>query len=130
MNILFLCVANSARSQIAEGLAKKIFGSNHLIQRAGSNPSKVNPLEEIGIDIKNQYSKSVNDIDTKNIDIVITLCQEEVCPTFLGNAKKYHFPFPDPAKPNLSEEEQLKLFREVRDKIKAKLEEMKDTILK
>jgi len=129
MNILFLCVGNSARSQMAEGIAKSLFGDKHFIMSAGSKPSEVNPLaikvlSEIGIDISNQYSKSVNDLEFKNFDIVITLCKEEVCPIFLGSAKKYHLPFPDPANPELSKEEQLNLFRKVRDEIKDKLKEL------
>lgn len=133
MRILFLCVANSARSQMAEGLAKSIFGDKHLIQSAGSKPSKVNPLaikvlSEEGIDIKNQYSKFVDDIDPETVDIVITLCAEEVCPIFLGKTTKYHWALTDPANPNLSEEEELKLFRQIRDEIKKRLINLNDTL--
>lgn len=133
MKILFLCVANSARSQMAEGLAKSIFGDKHLIQSAGSKPSKVNPLaikvlSEENIDIKDQYSKCVDDIDPETVDIVITLCAEEVCPTFLGKATKYHWALTDPANPNLSEDEELNLFRQIRDQIKVKLINFKDNL--
>ena len=76
--ILFLCVANSARSQMAEGLARQILGAEYEIQSAGSKPSKVNPfaikaLKELEIDIENHYSKSVEDIKAETVDIVITL---------------------------------------------------------
>lgn len=130
MKILFLCVANSARSQMAEGLAKSILGDKYLIQSAGSKPSKVNPfaikvLEEIGINIKSQYSKSVQDIAPDTVDIVITLCSEEVCPAFLGKAIKYDWALKDPANESLSDEEQLKLFREIREQIKDKLQNLK-----
>lgn len=133
MRILFLCVANSARSQMAEGLAKSIFGDKHLIQSAGSKPSKVNPLaikvlSEEGIDIKDQYSKCVDDIDPETVDIVITLCAEEVCPTFLGKATKYHWALTDPANPNLSEDDELNLFRQIRDQIKGRLEVFKEIL--
>lgn len=128
--ILFLCVANSARSQMAEGLAKSILGSAYQIQSAGSNPSKVNPfaikvLSELNIDITQQYSKSVENIDPETIDIVITLCAEEVCPTFLGKAKQLHWQLVDPDNALLSDEEQLELFREIREQIKGRLEILK-----
>ena len=86
MNILFLCVANSARSQMAEGLAKSMLGKNHNIQSAGSIPSgEVHPnavmtMDDIGIDIREQYSKSIDDLDKDfidNLDYAITLCAEE-----------------------------------------------------
>lgn len=125
MKILFLCVANSARSQMAEGLAKNILGSKVTIQSAGSRPSIVNPLaiqvmNEIGIDISKQTSKSVDVIDPSSVDTVITLCAEEVCPVYLGKATKVHWPFPDPAS-NGSTEEQVVQFRKVRDAIKIKI---------
>jgi len=131
--ILFMCVANSARSQMAEGLAKSILGSPFKIQSAGSRATHVNPLaiqamKEIGIDISDQTSKSVENIDPKSVDLVITLCAEEVCPVFLGEAKKLHWPFPDPARKDLSNEEQLILFREVRDKIRERLKMFREEL--
>lgn len=92
MKILFLCVANSARSQIAEGLAKELFGARAEIESAGSMPSgKVQPwavevLKEDGIDISRNFSKSFEHISPKfvvGLDYVITLCAEEICPTGL-----------------------------------------------
>lgn len=130
MKILFLCVANSARSQLAEGLAKHVF-PNAEISSAGSNPGKLNPyalavMKEIGIDISGHYSKSVDDLPSsfrEDIDYVITLCAEEICPTIASQkAKKLHWPFPDPAtKEPLSEAEALKRFREARDAIQERL---------
>ena len=87
MKILFMCVANSARSQLAEGLARTVF-PNAEIFSAGSEPSKLNPfavtvMQEIGIDISAHYSKSFEMLSpqfTASIDYVITLCAEEVCP--------------------------------------------------
>jgi arsenate reductase len=78
INILFLCVANSARSQMAEGISQKLLGDIAYVSSAGSHPSKVNPLaievlKEIGIDISHQKAKSVNSIDKERIDVVITL---------------------------------------------------------
>lgn len=121
MTVLFLCVANSARSQLAEGLARKLFSKDIRVLSAGSRPTEVNPLaikvmQEIGIDIINHKSKSVDDIDANSVDLVITLCEDEVCPTFLSRAKKLHWPFPDP-------NGTIEGFREARDAIQIKLKE-------
>jgi len=102
MNILFLCVANSARSQMAEGLARAVFGDRAIVSSAGSAPSQVNPvavevMTEGGIDISSQQSTSVSEIDTSSVDLVITLCAEEVCPILPGNVKRLHWPIADPA---------------------------------
>lgn len=102
--ILFLCVANSARSQMAEGLARARFGDRILIQSAGSQPSRVNPwaievMHEVGIDLSRQHSKSASQIDPASVGLVITLCAEEVCPVFLSSAPRLHWPIPDPAAP-------------------------------
>jgi len=131
VNILFMCVANSARSQLAEGLAKELFGANANIESAGSQPSKVNPfavqaMKEIGIDLSKHYSKSYDDLKPGfivQLDYVITLCAEEVCPTIVSQrAKKLHWPLPDPAGKGGSDEEQLSRFRETRDAITGKLQ--------
>ncbi|MHB8879419.1 MAG: arsenate reductase ArsC [Myxococcaceae bacterium] len=128
-SILFLCVANSARSQMAEGLARMIFGERVRVQSAGSNPSRVNPyaievMKELGIDLATHSSKSVDAIDPATVDTVITLCAEEVCPVFLGKATKLHWPIRDPASsdPTLSREQMLGRFRAARDTIRGKLE--------
>ncbi|MBI4367747.1 MAG: arsenate reductase ArsC [Deltaproteobacteria bacterium] len=125
-NILFLCVANSARSQMAEGIARHLLGDSAQVQSAGSQPSKVNPLairvmKEIDIDISGHRSKSVDEIEWKAIDLVITLCAEEVCPISLGSAQRLHWPFTDPVVPQGSEEAQLQQFREIRDRIRQKI---------
>lgn len=129
MTILFLCVANSARSQMAEGLARKMFGERHTIVSAGSRPSHVNPfaiqaLEEIGIDTTSHTSKSVDEIDLSNIDLVITLCQEEVCPILPIKTKKLHWPIADPAGHAGTEGEQLARFRITRDEISRRLDSL------
>jgi len=130
MNILFMCVANSARSQMAEGFAKKIFGSSAHIESAGSMPSKVNPLaieamKEVKIDISSHYSKSVDKLSARFLavlDYAITLCGEEVCPTLVSKAKKLHWPVTDPAgHTDLSRDEQLGRFREIRDELQKRL---------
>ncbi len=126
--LLFLCVQNSARSQMAEGLARAIFGEAVRAQSAGSRPAGVNPLAvaamaEIGIDISAQTSKSVESIDPRSVDTVITLCAEEVCPVFLGDARRLHWAIVDPAAPDasLNEEKRLAKFRVARDQIKGRL---------
>lgn len=138
MKILFMCVANSARSQLAEGLARKLFPDAE-IESAGSHPGKVNPfaikvMNEIGIDISKHYSKSCDDLAPEflsSLNLVITLCAEEVCPILISRAKKLHWPFPDPAsKEKISDEESLKRFRNTRDAIHAKLKEFKAEIAK
>lgn len=127
MKILFLCVANSARSQMAEGLARHLFGDKIIVQSAGSKPSKVNPLaiqamNEIGIDISDHRSKSVDEINPDSVDKVITLCAEEVCPVFLGKAERLHWPLADPASVTGLSEDQINAFRKTRDLIKNKIE--------
>lgn len=100
--VLFLCVANSARSQLAEGLARARFVDRFAIQSAGSQPTRVNPhaieaMAEVGIDISTHASKLVDAIDPDGIELVVTLCAEEVCPAFLRPVRRLHWPIPDPA---------------------------------
>ena len=129
--ILFLCVANSARSQMAEGLARHRFGTDVEILSAGSQPSKVNPyaievMSEVGIDISDHYSKSVDDVDAGSADLVITLCADEVCPVLPGRVRRLHWPIPDPASddPNLQPEQLRIRFRSARDAIRALIESL------
>ena len=127
--ILFLCVANSARSQMAEGLARARFGDRARVQSAGSAPAPVNPLAvralaELGIDISGQRSKHADSIDPSTVDTVVTLCADEVCPVFPSRVRRLHWPLPDPAGASGSEEERLARFRTVRDAIAARLEDL------
>lgn len=129
--LLFLCVANSARSQMAEGLARQRFGARLTVQSAGTRPSRVNPyaievMAELGIDLGAQTSKSVETIDPATVDTVVTLCAEEVCPVFLGGARRLHWPIPDPASddPSLGRDAMLARFRAARDTIRHKLAEL------
>jgi arsenate reductase len=131
MRILFLCVANSARSQMAEGLARSLLGPDVEVLSAGSAPSHLNPhavnaLNEIGIDISHQRSKGVETIAPTGIDIVITLCAEEVCPVFLGRARRLHWPLPDPAAAGADGAPQR--FREVRDELRRRILHLKDKL--
>jgi arsenate reductase len=131
-NILFLCVANSARSQMAEGLARSVLGPSVRVQSAGSAPSRVNPIAvramaELHIDLATHTSKSVQDIDPATVDLVITLCAEEVCPAFLGSAKRLHWPLQDPDRKHedLSDEARLQHFRAARDDILDRIKALK-----
>ena len=125
-HVLFLCVANSARSQMAEGIARSLAPASVKISSAGSRPSRLNPfavkaLAEIGLDIRAQFSKSVDDIPPDDVDAVVTLCAEEVCPAFLGKALRVHWGLPDPAGAGNTEEAQLQAFRDVRDELRRRL---------
>ncbi len=125
-HVLFLCVANSARSQMAEGVARSLAPAGVTVSSAGSQPSRVNPLairalDEIGIDLRSHTSKSVDTLSPTGVDAVITLCAEEVCPVFLGKAHRVHWGLPDPAGAGGTEEEQLQAFRSVRDELRRRL---------
>lgn len=124
-HFLFLCVANSARSQMAEGIARSLAPTGVRVSSAGSEPTQIRPeavqvLEEIGIDPKGQHSKVMEEVQD-GVDSVITLCAEEVCPAWLGQAWRVHWGLPDPAGINGSDEERLDAFREVRDELRRRL---------
>ena len=112
---------------MAEGLARKILGTQHPVQSAGSQPGRVNPfaiqaLKEIGIDISGHTSKSVATIDLKQVDRVITLCHDEVCPVLPPGLQRLHWPIPDPAGQGKTDEERLGHFRIARDALQVKIE--------
>jgi len=125
VSILFLCVANSARSQLAEGLAKSMFGDRAKVMSAGSEPSgkvqlwAVEGLKEEKINIAENYSKSVNSLPLgflASMDFVITLCAEEICPVLPTKAARLHWPIPDPAL--APEQEKAGAFRLAREQIR------------
>lgn len=133
--ILFLCVANTSRSQMAEGLAREIMRPEFEVMSAGSQPKQLNPLAvnamaEVGIDIIYHHSKSVESIDKSAIDLVVTLCAEEVCPIFQGKAKRLHWPIMDPDSddPALSQQDIEQRFRNARDQLKTRIEILKGLI--
>jgi arsenate reductase len=124
-HILFLCVANSARSQLAEGLARALAPAGVRVSSAGSEPTSVRPqaveaLSEIGIDISGHRSTSVDEVE-RDVDAVITLCAEEACPVWLGDATRLHWPLPDPAGVEGSAQARLDAFRAVRDELDLRL---------
>lgn len=125
VRILFLCTANSCRSQMAEGWARKLHPDTIAAFSAGTAPGGVNPLAkkvmaEAGVDISHQRSKSVNEFRDLEFDYVVTLCDpaREACPVFPGAKKTVHVGFPDPAEAEGTEEEKLNEFRRVRDMIR------------
>jgi len=130
-HILFLCVANSARSQMAEGIARSLAPQGVKVSSAGSSPASVHPqaiqvLKEIGIDISGHRSKGLDSIDAGSIDAVITLCAEEVCPVFLGKAHRLHWGLPDPTAVTGTEETHINAFRSVRDELRRRLKVLFD----
>ncbi len=125
---LILCTANSARSQMAEGLLRELTLGQIEVHSAGTTPSVVNPLAirvmaERGIDIRGQHSKHLNEFLHQPFDVVITVCDNaaEQCPLFPGRAERIHWSIPDPAAMNGTEEQQLTAFRHARDQLEAHL---------
>ena len=125
--VLFLCVANAARSQMAEALARSLFGDRVSVQSAGSMATAVHrgavaAMAERGIDISAATSKSVDTIDPAGVDIVITLCAEEVCPVWPGRIERLHWPLPDPA--GASPASRVARFAETRDELDRRLRQL------
>lgn len=125
-HLLFLCVANSARSQLAEGIARHLAPANVKISSAGSQPSVIRPqvrqvLREIGIDASKQYSKGIDEVELTSVQAVVTLCAEEVCPVLTKPVLQIHWGLPDPAKVSGSDEDSLQAFRDVRDELLLRL---------
>ena len=122
---LFLCVANSARSQLAEGIARSLAPPEVWIGSGGSEPSQVRPeaiqvLAEIGIDISGHRSKSLDEAPRDRVEVVVTLCAEEVCPVWLGQAHRVHWGLPDPAA--VEGDGGLDAFRATRDELLRRLQ--------
>lgn len=126
--VLILCTGNSARSQMAEGLMRKMGGNNFEVASAGISPTQVRSeavevMKEIGIDISQHLSKDVNRFVADNFDYVITVCDNanERCPVFPGHAKRIHWSFADPAQVEGDEATKLSAFRTIRDQIKQRI---------
>lgn len=123
--ILILCTGNSCRSHLAEGILRAALNENFRVASAGSKPAGyVHPLAiramaEIGIDIGNHHSKHLDEFLADDVKTVITVCgnAEQVCPIFPGQLNRHHWGFDDPAHVIGSEEEQMAVFRRVRDEI-------------
>ena len=126
--ILFLCVANSARSQMAEGLARHLAppAVGLRFYSAGSEPGVLNPLavevlREVGIDIAHHTAKPISAVPLAEIDTIVTLCAEEVCPVVPAAVRRLHWPLPDPAKVAGSAEERRAAFRAARDELERRI---------
>ena len=124
--ILILCTGNSCRSHMAEGILRAAAGDHLNVQSAGSNPAgyvhplAIKALAEIGIDISAHHSKHMNEFLDQDVETVITVCgnADQACPMFPGQMNRYHWGFDDPAHATGSEDEQMEMFRRVRDEIR------------
>lgn len=130
--VLFICIHNSARSQMAEAFLNKLGADKYFAQSAGIEPGKLNPLvveamREIGIDIGNNKTKTVEGFlpESNTFDYIITVCDEtsaERCPVFPGKSQRIHWSFRDPSAFTGTYEVKMNAIREVRDEIKSKVE--------
>lgn len=134
--VLILCTANSARSQMAEGLFRHDFGDRFEVASAGTRATFVRPeaiavLAEIGIDIAGHRSKTVDEFAGEAFDAVLTVCDnaKETCPIFPGHGPRLHHSFMDPAAVEGTEEDRIAAFRRVRDEIRAYLPEFARLLL-
>lgn len=132
IRVLFVCIHNSARSQMGEAFLMQAGGERFEVQSAGIEPGRLNPLvvqamQELGIDISGNKTKQVSDFIARGVlfDYVITVCDEtsaERCPIFPGKAMRLHWGFPDPSALQGTDEEKLQAIRPIRDDIKKKVE--------
>jgi arsenate reductase len=129
LRVLFLCTHNSARSQMAEALLRRLGGDRFEVASAGTEARGVNPLAtramaEVGVDLRGHTSKTLERFLGERWDYVITVCDgaNESCPVFPGASTRLHWSFDDPSAATGSEEQRLALFRRVRDEIEARIE--------
>lgn len=133
--VLILCTGNSCRSQMAEGLWRELAGESWDAASAGSRPSGfVHPLAiqvmaELEIDISQHCSKSVTEFSGGQCDLVVTVCDsaKDACPVFPGAKRVMHWPFRDPAKATGDDNDRLAIFRQIRDEIRARIQEFLET---
>ena len=134
-SIYFLCTGNSCRSQIAEGWAKKYLGNEWEVRSAGIeshglNPKAVKIMEDVGVDISNQKSETIDPVFLNQATIVVTLCSdaESRCPITPPHVKREHWGFDDPAKAEGTEEEIWNVFQRVRDEIGERIKQFAETV--
>ena len=127
--VLFLCTHNSARSQMAEGLLRHLASDRFEAHSAGTEATRVRPLAikamgELGIDISTQTSKTLDGYVDQRFDYVITVCDDanESCPIFPNATHRLHWSLPDPSKLTGTDEQQLAVYRQVRDELRARIE--------
>jgi arsenate reductase len=124
--ILILCTGNSCRSHLAEGILRAALGDGHEVASAGSKPAgfvhplAVKAMAEAGLDISAHRSKHLEEFLSRQVETVITVCgnADQACPVFPGQVNRHHWPFEDPAHATGTEEEQMAVFRRVRDEIR------------
>lgn len=128
--VLFLCTHNSARSQMAEGWLRHLAGERYEVHSAGTVATGVRPLAiramaEVGVDISRQESKTLDRYLDEPWDAVITVCDDanDLCPVFPGGRLRLHWSFPDPSRATGTEEQQVAVYRQVRDAIRARVEQ-------
>lgn len=131
IRVLFVCIHNSGRSQMAEAFLKHIAGNNMHVESAGLEPRSINPLvievmQEVGLDLSQAKSNSIFDFfnEGRLYDYVISVCDDSNdsrCPVFPGITERYHWPFPDPAELDGTHAENMNALREIRDGIKEKI---------
>ena len=129
LRVLFLCTHNSARSQMAEGLLRHLAGDRFEAFSAGTEATSVRSeavaaIAELGADISEQKSKTLERYVSQPFDFVVTVCDDanETCPVFPGAKNRLHWSLPDPSKANGGEKERLAAFRGVRDEVRGRLE--------
>jgi arsenate reductase len=132
IKVLFVCIHNSARSQMAEAFLKELGGESFEAMSAGIEPGTLNPnvvrvMKEVGIDISGNKTKDVFEFYKKGMlfNYVITVCDEtaaERCPVFPGHTRRIHWGFPDPSAIQGSDDEKLREIRNIRDAIRARVE--------
>ena len=128
--VLFLCTANASRSQMAAGLVNHDFSGRVQALSAGTNPKGISTLAvqvllEIGIDIRAETSKHMRQYENERFDYAITLCDQanEQCPVFFGGVQRLHMGFPDTPHTSVANEENLQIYREIRDLIRGRMTE-------
>ena len=136
--VLFVCIHNSARSQMGEAFLRQAGGERFEVQSAGIEPGRLNPLvvqamKEVGVDISGNETKEISQFIDQGVpfDYVITVCDEtsaERCPLFPGKAQRLHWGFSDPSELQGSDEEKLSVIRSIRDAIKEKVESWSVTV--
>ncbi len=127
--VLFICTHNSARSQMAEALLRKLRGAEYDVLSAGTSPTRVHPhvvkvMEEIGIDMSGHRAKAVDELAGRRFDLVVTVCDaaKEACPALQSAGERMHSSFEDPSAFRGTEQQSLAVYRRVRDEIKEWLE--------
>ncbi len=128
-HIVFLCVANSARSQMAEGLARASAPAGWTASSAGSDPGSLHPhaiqvMAEIGIDISHHVSKGLDQVPIERAEMIVTLCAEEACPTTPPHVARLSWPIPDPAGPQQNSDTPIDAFRTARDVLRQRVNDL------